>query len=85
MELGGAYRLEGGGGGFLNHHMAGKPQRVGTIFYGGSWHQETLSKNFHLAIGGGLGWIKWLINGAEKGFIFHAIISALYHFWWKFY
>ena len=39
MELGGAYRLKGGkggGGGGLNQHMAGKPQRVGTIFYGGS-------------------------------------------------
>ena len=24
------------GGRFLNHHMGDKPQRVGTIFYGGS-------------------------------------------------
>ena len=24
------------GGGILNQYMAGKPQRVGTIFYGGS-------------------------------------------------
>ena len=30
-----------------------------------------------MAIGGGLGWMKWLKNGAEKGFIFHAIIPAL--------
>ena len=34
-----------------------------------------------MAIGGGLGWIKLLKNGAGKGFIFHAIISALYPFW----
>ena len=27
-------------------------------------------------ISGGLGWMKWLQNGAEKGFIFHAIIPA---------
>ena len=27
-----------------------------------------------MAIGGGLGWMKWLKNGAEKGFISHAII-----------
>ena len=57
--------------------MRGKPQRVGTIFYGESWTLETPSKDFLLAIGGGLGWMKWLKNGAEKGFIFHAIIPAL--------
>ena len=45
----------------------------------------TPSKDFHLAIGGGLGWIKWLKNGAEKGFTFHGIISAIYSFWQKFY
>ena len=27
-----------------------------------------------------LGRMKWLKNGAEKGFIFHAIIPALYPF-----
>ena len=61
--------------------MRGKPQRVGTIFYMGSLPLETLSKDNHLAIGGGLGWIKWLKNWAEKGFIFHAIFPALYPFW----
>ena len=43
--------------------MGCKQQRVGTIFYGDSWPLETPSKDFHLAIGGGLGWIKWLKNG----------------------
>ena len=38
-------------------------------------------KYFNLAIGGGLGWMKWLKNGAGKGFIFHVIIPALYPFW----
>ena len=61
--------------------MKGKPQRVGTIFYIGSWPFKTPSKDFHLAIGRGLGWMKWLKNGAEKGFIFHAIFPALYPFW----
>ena len=41
----------------------------------------TPCKDFHLAIEGGLGWMKWLKNGAEKCFIFHAIMPALYLFW----
>ena len=40
---------------------------------------------FNLAIQGGLGWMEWLKDEATKGFIFHAIISALYPFWRKFY
>ena len=38
-EIGGRFFFifgEIGWGGFLNHHMRGKPQRVGTIFYGES-------------------------------------------------
>ena len=31
---------------------------VGTIFYLGNWPLETPSKDLHLAIGGGLGWMK---------------------------
>ena len=46
---------------------------------------ETSSKDFHLAIEGGLGWMKWLKNGAEKAFIFHVIFPALYPFWQKIY
>ena len=50
-----------------------------------SWPLETPCKDFNLAIGGGLGWMDSLKNGAGKRFIFHAIIPALYPFWWKFY
>ena len=46
---------------------------------------ETPSKDFNLAIGGRVGWMKWLKNEAGKGFIFHAVIPALYPFWRKFY
>ena len=55
--------------------MGGKPQVVGTTFYRG-WPLEASSKDFYLAIRGGLGWKKWLKNGPEKCFVFHAIISA---------
>ena len=27
---------------------------------------ETPSKDFHLAIGGGIGWMKWLKNGGQR-------------------
>ena len=53
--------------------MGAKPQIVGIIFYWESSPLETPSKDFHLAPGGGLGWVKWLKNRAEKGFIFHAV------------
>ena len=36
-----------------------------------------------MAIGGGLGWVKWLKNGLDQGFASHAIISALYPSWLK--
>ena len=67
MGLGGAYRLEGD---------------FQIIIWGASHKRskKTPSKDFHLAIGGRLGWMKQLKNGAEKGFIFHAIIPALYPF-----
>ena len=35
-------------------------------------------KDLHLAIGGGLHWMKWFRNGEEKDFIFHATFPALY-------
>ena len=60
--------------------MGGKPQMVGTNFHVESWPLEIPSKDFHSAIWGGLGWIKWLKNATEKGYIFHAIIPALYPF-----
>ena len=55
----------------------GKPQRFGTSFYGGIWPLETPSTDFHVAIGGGLVWMKLLKSAAGKGFIFHAIDTAL--------
>ena len=61
--------------------MRGKPQRVGTIFYGGSWPLERPGKKFYLTIVGGLGWMKLLRNWAGKGFIIHAIIPVEYPFW----
>ena len=72
-EIGGKFFLifgEIGWGGFLNHHMRGKPQRVGTIFYGESWTLQTPSKDFHLAIGGKLGWMKMIKKwGRERFYI----------------
>ena len=38
------------------------------------------NKDFHLVIGGGLDWVKWLKNGLGQGFIYHAVITALYLF-----
>ena len=35
-------------------------------FYGGSWSHKTPCKDFNLAIVGGIGWMKWLKNAAEK-------------------
>ena len=64
--------------------MWSKPQRIGTIFYWRNWYLET-PNNFHLAVRGGLRSMEWLKTEAENGFIFHAIIPALYSFWWKFY
>ena len=49
-----------------------------------SWPPKTSCKDFHLATGGGLGWVKCLKNELGKGFIFHTIIPALCPFWWKF-
>ena len=70
-----------GWGEILKPSYGGKPQRDGATFYGESCTLKTPSKDFNLAVGGGLGWMKWLENGAGKGFIFHAIILALYLFW----
>ena len=79
MGLGKAYRLGGdfkviviwkGGG--------GRGEGGLDLFYGGSWPLESPCKDFSLATGGGLGWMKWLNHRAGKGFIFHAIIPALF-------
>ena len=56
---------------------------VGQFFYwggGGSWPFKTACKDFQLAIGQRLDWAKWIKNRVEKGFVFHAIIPALYNY-----
>ena len=40
------------------------------ICLGGSWPLKTPCKDFNLAIGGVLGWMKWLKNGAGKSLYF---------------
>ena len=50
-------------------------------FLWGKLTLENLCKDFNLAIGGGLGWIEWLKNGTENGFIYHVIIPELYTLW----
>ena len=47
----------------------------------GSWSLKTPCKGIDLAIGEGLGWLKWLKKGAGKGFIFRAITPVPYSFW----
>ena len=49
-------------------------------FYWGGWSLNISCKDFNLAIGGGLGWVKRLKIGQGR-FIFHAIIPAQYPFW----
>ena len=61
--------------------MGGKAQRVGTMFYWGRWPLKTPGKDFHFAVGGRLGWMKWLKIGQKKNYIpcnfFSCIISFL--------
>ena len=64
MGLERAYRLEG------DHRMGGKPQRYGTIFYGGSWPLKTPCKYFNFAVGGGMEYMKWL-KKVEQGKILY--------------
>ena len=77
MGLGGTYRL----GEDFKSSYEGQTTKgwLGPVYCLGPL--KTTSKDFHLAIGDGLGWIKWLKNGAEKGFIFQAVFYALYPFW----
>ena len=68
MRLGGTYRL---GKDFkIIIWGRGKPQRFGTIFYWGSWPLETPYKDFHLAIGGGPGWTKWLKKMGQRKILY---------------
>ena len=38
-------------------------------FHRGSWPLKTPFKKFNLAIGGGLGWMKWLKNGTGESIL----------------
>ena len=77
MGLERAYRL----GEILKSSYGRQATKGWDHFYGESWSLETACKDFNLTIGGGLGWSK---NGVGNGFVFHAIIPALYLFWWNF-
>ena len=77
MRLGRTYRL---GGDFKVIIWEASHKGMGPILLG-ELILKTTSKDVHLEIGGGIGWMKWLKNAAEKGFIFHAVIPALYPFW----
>ena len=67
-----------GWGKILKSSYGGQAAKEWDHFYVGSRPLDIPCKDFNLAIGGGLGWMKWLKNGAGKGFIFHAIIYLHY-------
>ena len=77
MGLGKTYRL----GGDFKVIIWGESTKNWEHFSWGELTLKTANKDFHLAVGGRLGWMKWSKNRAEKGFIFHAIIPALYPLW----
>ena len=70
MRLGRADRLWG------DFKVINGGQATKTLFKGG-----VDPSRHHVKIGGGLGWMKWLKNGAGKLFIFYAVIPPLYPFW----
>ena len=73
--LGRAYRLVGqGGGGILKLSNGGQATKGWDHFYLGSWPLKTPCKDFNLAIVGGLGWMKWLKNGAGKCLYFMQLL-----------
>ena len=59
----------GGGGDFILIIWGATHNGMG-LFLWGSWPLETPCKDFSLAIGGELGWKKWLKNGAGKDLYF---------------
>ena len=59
--------LEGWGGGVgLKLLNGGQVAKGWNHFYRRSGHHKTPCKDFDLATVGGLGWMKWLKNGAGK-------------------
>ena len=73
-RLGRAYRLWGVG--VLKLSYGDQAAKGWDHFYGGSWPFKTPLKDFNLATGGGLGWMKWLKNGAGKRL--YLAIKSLY-------
>ena len=57
-------------------------EREGWNFF--KW-EKCKDKDLNVAVGKGLCYVKWLKNEIGQGFIFHAIISAHYTFWRKFF
>ena len=72
LGIGTAYRL----GEILKSSMGREQATKGWNHFYGVVHPSRK----HLKNGGVLGWMKWLKNGAEKAFIFHAVIPTLYPF-----
>lgn len=63
---------------FMNHKtLKGRGMKLRN---GKSYEDE----DFHLVIGGGPRWVKWLKNGVRLGFISNVYITAPYSFWWTF-
>ena len=56
-------------GGILKLSYGGKATKGWDHLYGESYLLKTPCKEFNVAIGKVLGWMKWLKNGAEKVYI----------------
>ena len=68
--LGGVYRLWNGWGRGWDFSSYGMRATKGwDCFHRGSWPLKTPFKKFNLAIGGGLGWMKWLKNGTGESIL----------------
>ena len=67
----------GEGGWILKLSNGGQASKWWGHFYGGSWSLKTPCKDFNLAVVGGLGWMKWLKNGADKSFLVKILLAKL--------
>ena len=64
---------------FKVNKWVGKATKGWDHFLRGSWSLETTCKDFHLAIGGGHSWVKWLKSGVGTDFIFHVVSFCYQH------